>query len=101
MYIYNVTLKVEISRADEWLTWMREIHIPEVMETGYFTGYRINRLLEDGDLDGITFVLQYECEKIDDFLAYKQTSAPELQRKHIEKFGADVVAFRTLMEVIS
>lgn len=101
MYIYNVTLKVAIDRADEWLQWMRSEHIPEVIATGFFTGHKLNRLLDDGDLEGITFVVQYDLATIDDFLAYKQKFAPELQRKHIEKFGDDVFAFRTLMEVIS
>lgn len=101
MYIYNVTLKVEMHRADEWLAWMRSEHIPEVLATGFFTGHRLSRLLDDGELDGITFVVQYETSVIDNFLTYQLKHAPELQRKHIEKFGSDVVAFRTLMEVIN
>ena len=36
MYIYNVTVSIEKSLADEWLTWMKTIHIPEVLATGYF-----------------------------------------------------------------
>ena len=50
MYIYNVTIKIDIARADEWLTWMREEHIPEVMATGYFVENRICRLVDEGDL---------------------------------------------------
>lgn len=101
MYIYNVTLKVAIDRADEWIQWMRTEHILQVMATGCFSGYRLNRLLEDDDLEGITFVIQYELEDLDKFFSYKQKFAPALQLKHIEKFGDDVFAFRTLMEVIS
>lgn len=100
MYIYNVTVKVEQHRADEWLTWMRETHIPEVIATGYFTEHRICRLLDDGDMDGITFAIQYTLNTLDDFLQYSSLSAPALQRASAEKFGHDAVAFRTIMEIL-
>jgi hypothetical protein len=100
MYIYNVTLKVEVHRVEEWLQWMREKHIPEVMATNYFTEYRMCRLLDDAGPDGETFVMQYTCKTIDDFLQYKITDGPYLQKQHTEKFGDDVAAFRTVMEIL-
>ncbi|HMX03879.1 MAG TPA: DUF4286 family protein [Chitinophagales bacterium] len=100
MYLYNVTIKIEQSRADEWLTWMREKHIPDVMATGFFVEYRLCRLVDDGDMEGMTFVVQYTLNNLDDFLTYKLTSGPSLQRDTQEKFGNDFFAFRTLMEII-
>ncbi|MBK9505965.1 MAG: DUF4286 family protein [Chitinophagales bacterium] len=100
MYIYNVTVKIDQSRADEWLVWMREKHIPDVMATGFFTENRVCRLVDEGDMEGITFAIQYTCNDLDDFLQYKLTKAPALQKDHSEKFGTDFVAFRTLMEVV-
>ena len=100
MYIYNVTLKVDTEIADEWLQWMRKVHIPDVMATGYFAGHRLSRLLDDGELDGITFVVQYNVNDIDQFLTYQQLSAPALQKEHSEKFVNKVVAFRTVMELL-
>ncbi len=41
MYVYNVTLKVNAERADEWIQWMKHEHIPEVLATGIFSDYRI------------------------------------------------------------
>lgn len=100
MYLYNVTIKIDIDRADEWLSWMREKHIPDVMATNYFVEHRICRLVDEGDLEGVTFAIQYTCNTIDDFLAYKIKDAPALQRDHSEKFGNDFIAFRTLMEIL-
>ena len=31
MYIYNVTVNIDESIAQEWLTWMQESHIPEML----------------------------------------------------------------------
>ena len=36
MIIYNVTCNVENEILQEWLQWMLEIHIPDVMQTGFF-----------------------------------------------------------------
>ena len=73
MYIYNVTVKIDQSRADEWLVWMREKHIPDVMATGFFTENRVCRLVDEGDMEGITFAIQYTCNDLDDFLQYNLT----------------------------
>ena len=36
MIVYNVTVNIDKNIVDDWLTWMKEIHIPEVMKTGFF-----------------------------------------------------------------
>lgn len=100
MYIYNVTIKIDHARADEWLEYMKAKHLPDVMATGCFLSYRLSRLLDEGDLEGITFTIQYTCDDLNDFLKYKQIHAADLQREHSEKFGNDFVAFRTVMEVL-
>ncbi len=34
-HIYNVTIKAEKKIAADWLQWLLNKHIPEVMETGF------------------------------------------------------------------
>ncbi len=41
MYIYNVTVTLEKEIQSEWLRWMKEIHIPDVMRTGFFIENKI------------------------------------------------------------
>ena len=48
MYIYNVTLNVDESIHDEWLQWMSDIHIPEVLRTGKFTKALLSQVLSSG-----------------------------------------------------
>ena len=36
MIIYNVTVNVEAEIHNDWISWMKEVHIPDVMNTGYF-----------------------------------------------------------------
>jgi hypothetical protein len=45
MIIYNVTTNIQESVHDQWLTWMQEKHIPDVLSTGKFTSARMVRVL--------------------------------------------------------
>ncbi|MFI5172897.1 MAG: DUF4286 family protein, partial [Chitinophagales bacterium] len=99
-YIYNITIKVENHRVEEWKTWMKTIHISDVLATGYFTDARLCHLMDDGDPNAETFVVQYTCNTIDDFEKYHLNNASQLQQEGKNKFGDDFIAFRTFMEII-
>ncbi len=53
MFIYNVTVKIDKNIHREWLEWMQQIHIPEVMQTGCFAANRFLRLLESDESGGV------------------------------------------------
>jgi len=99
MIIYNVTVSVEKSVKEDWLKWMQEVHIPEVMATGVFLKSQINRVMVQGDSDN-TFAIAYTCDSMKNLHQYQVNFAPELQQKHVARYGDKAVAFRTLMEVI-
>jgi len=99
MIIYNVTLNVEDDIHLEWVEWMRNVHIPEVLSTGLFNGHRLCKLLDVEDA-GSTYSVQYSAKSLDDYKKYKAEHAPRLQKPMKDKFGDKIVAFRTLMEVI-
>ncbi len=99
MIIYNVTVSVEESISADWLKWMQEVHIPEVMATGVFSKSQINRVIIQGDSDN-TYTIAYTCASMKDLHQYQIKFASELQQKHMARYGDKAVAFRTLMEVI-
>ena len=94
MLIYNVTIKIDIEVAAEWLEWMQEVHIPEVLATGMFSNARMLRLLhlEDED-EGLTYAIQYTCANADDFDRYQQEFAPALQQDHAAATGIGMWLF--------
>ena len=99
MIIYNVTVSVEKSIITDWLIWMQQVHIPEVMATGIFSKSQINRVMVQGD-SGDTYAIAYTCESMKDLHQYQVKFAAELQKKHVARYGEKAVAFRTLMEVV-
>ena len=99
--IYNVTVKVELSIADAWLTWLREEHIPEIMQTGCFMDSKVVRLLEVDDTEGPTYAIQYSAASRADYNRYISLHASLMQQKSYQKWGDRFLAFRSVMQVIS
>lgn len=101
MILYNVTVSVDNSVAEEWLTWMMEVHIPEVMATGYFLRNQICRLLNEVENGGTTYAVQFNCRSLDDLEEYQRAYGPDLQAKHANRYGEKCLAFRTILEVVA
>lgn len=100
MIIYNVTIKVEASIAGEWLKWMQEEHMPDVMQSGCFSSSRLLRLLEVDDTEGPTYAAQYTAGSKADYNRYVQLFAAGLRDKSFRKWGNRFVAFRSVMQVV-
>ena len=100
MIIYNVTIKADNKIADAWLQWMKEEHIPDVINTGCFNNATILRLIEVDDTDGPTYAIQYKAESKADYNRYIQLHADEMRKKVSNKWGDQVVAFRSVLEVV-
>lgn len=101
MIIYSVTVQVPNALAAEWLNWMREEHIPAVMDTGYFMAHHVQRLIDPVlDPSMRTFNIQYECESLTAYDSYQRLAAPTLQKATADKYGDQLVAFRSVLERI-
>lgn len=101
MIVYNVTCNVDEKVHNEWMKWMKEEHLPEVMETGMFVEHNMYRLMtRQYDEKGITYCIQYTCETYADYDRYQTEFGPALKQKTLEKFGDKVLAIRTLMESV-
>ena len=64
MYIYNVSIQLESGIESDWLSWMSDKHLAEVMASGCFTAYNIFQLIEPTE-DGVcTYIVQYQADFI-------------------------------------
>ena len=100
MIIYNVTVLIDETVQEEWLSWMKNIHIPEVMETGCFTEYRFCKILAETE-GGISYSIQYTSKNMETLDKYNAEFAPALQEKHNAKYAGKFGAFRTLLEEVN
>ena len=101
MFIYNVTTKVTHSIHQVWLQWIKEEHIPDIINTGCFTNATILQLLEVDDSEGPTYAIQYFAESKSLYNIYIEKFAPVMRQRAIEKWGDKFIAFRSIMQVIN
>ncbi|MEZ4951986.1 MAG: DUF4286 family protein [Saprospiraceae bacterium] len=101
MILYNVTVKIENNIQEEWMDWMKTIHIPDVMATNCFIENKMMRLLDPpADEQGTTYAIQYFCKNIETLQRYWKEHAPALQADHAQRYKDRFVAFRTIMELV-
>ncbi len=100
MLIYNVTTKVEPSVAEEWVCWMKEIHMPQVLATGCFERCQLLRLLDVDDEHGPTYAAQYYANDMVGYSEYLNQFAPSFRQDVFDRWGDKCIAFRSLMEVV-
>jgi hypothetical protein len=101
MILYNVTVKVEPAIADEWLKWLREEHIPEVLSTGCFEEATLLQLIDTDESEGLTFAIQYRAVDRNAVDRYLEKYAGALREKGTSRWGNQFIAFRSLLKVIN
>lgn len=101
MILYNVTCLVDDSIHDEWMVWMKEVHLPEVMATGKFVSHQMYRIDPHDEQDtGTSYSIQYLLNTRADYHEYVEVHGPALKAKTVAKYGDRVMAFRTILEQV-
>jgi hypothetical protein len=101
MIIYNVTTNIHESVHDQWMKWMQEKHIKDVLATGKFTSARMVKVLIEEEMGGVTYSIQYITENKETLQRYYDEDAPRLREEALSLFGDKMLAFRTELELIS
>ena len=101
MIVYNITVKIDPAIEAAWIQWQQQEHIPDIMASGQFTQWKMFRLLEQDDIEGMTFVIQYFAPAMENYIRYIEVYAPVLRQKAFDKWGNSFIAFRTVMEVVN
>lgn len=101
MYIYNVTTNIEESVHDEWLKWMNETHIPDVLATGKFINAKMCEVLIEEDMGGLTYSVQFTTTNKETLERYYAEDAPRLREDAGKLFAGKFVSFRTELKIVS
>ena len=101
MMIYNVTTKVDIKVANEWLSWLKEEHIPDMVSTGCFTHAVILKIADVDDTEGPTYAVQYHADNNELYDQYINKFSGLMRKKTIDKWGNNFISFRTRMTVVN
>ena len=94
-------MNIEESIQQDWLSWMKEVHIPEMLNTGKFSKALMTKVLVEEEMGGITYSIQYTTDSKETLQKYYVEDAERLRRKVMELFAGKYVAFRTELAIIS
>ena len=100
MLVYNITYAVSHEIHEEWMEWMKGTHIPQIMSTGLFSSFKILRLLEIDEQEGLTFAVQFHAETEEHYRRYIAEQSPALHLAATRQWGDKVIGFRTLMAIV-
>jgi len=99
MILYNVTIILDAEIHVNWLKWLKNQHLKEMMSTGFFISYRLLKVL-DSPNEGVTYCVQYIADSVEKYNEYMQIHPNQLQTNVPAEFLNKFVVFSTLMEFI-
>ena len=100
MLIYNTTYQIDINDARNFVIWIHESYIPQVLEHGILKNPRLVRILSHKEQETECFSLQWEVEDSADLHKWHVAQGMKLNEELLRIFKDKVVGFPTLMEVI-
>jgi hypothetical protein len=100
MILYNITFNLSPSIEEDFISWMKTTHIPEVLATGIFHHHVFYRLVHHSEDGSVNYCIQYFTESMERMLQYERIHAQALRAKTQERYQDQAIAFRTLLETI-
>lgn len=100
MIIYSVSIQINKEVEEEWLAYMTNEHIDDVMKTGYFEKVDFRKIVFPADEKQGHYSIEYYCATMQALEDYQKYEAPRLQAEHTEKFAGQFSGSRKYMEEI-
>ncbi|MFC4095281.1 DUF4286 family protein [Euzebyella saccharophila] len=101
MYIYNVTTNIEKAVHKEWVEWMKETHIPNILATGKFLNAKMTQVMVEEEMGGVTYSVQYTTVDKQTLEKYLEEDSTHLFQQEQKKFPNKFVSFSTELKVVS
>ena len=98
MILYNITYNIDKELDQEWVYWLRDYYLPEVMGSGNFIQYKVYRMLKTEDDGSINYAIQFFSESIESLNDFLVSRAPAISQQLMDKFRHHHVAFMTVLQ---
>lgn len=100
MLIFNTTFLVSDKAHGPWLKWVREQHIPFMLESEMFTKPQVAKVFSNEDQEGTSYSVQFHVTDLVTLENWHIKYAKNFEQNFAEKFGPEVIFFATVLEVI-
>ncbi len=97
-YLLNITMQVHKNIHADWLAWVKNEHIPTMMNTQYFTHYNMWKLLDALEEDTLSYAIQFVVTKDDsEIMHYIEDYRQSISKQVFYSFNNACFAFSTLL----
>ncbi len=100
MLFHNITYNIDINAEADFLDWMRNTHIPNVMLSGFPKSFQILKLLTEIDNGGVTYSVQYFFDSIEGFEVYENDYLDDFNFAVDKRYRGKYVFFASLLQEI-
>jgi len=100
MFIFNTTYLVSDEVHETWLDWVRNQHIPFMLDSTYFTHPQVARVITSDKQDGTSFSVQFHVNDMHTLKQWKNEYSDLFQENCSKQFGTEVIFFTTVLEIV-
>ncbi|NCB83542.1 MAG: DUF4286 family protein [Bacteroidia bacterium] len=100
MLIYNTTYLVADRQFGPWIKWLREVHIPFMLNCGFMNPLAAKILTADSEQEGTSIAVQFQIQDLQLLRIWDEENAESLLNDLAERFGSEVLSFATVMEML-
>lgn len=100
MLIFNITFLVSDKVHNSWLQWVRDEHIPFMLDSTYFSHPQVARVVTSDKEDGTSFSVQFRIKDMRKLKQWNQEYSAAFQSSCSQNFGTEVLFFTTVLEMI-
>ncbi|MBC7410004.1 MAG: DUF4286 family protein [Arcicella sp.] len=98
MIIQNITYSINKDLEQDFLDWMQNTHVQNVMITGFPKSFKIMRLLTEVENGGATFSFQYNFDNLNSFEVFEREYFDDLNYEVDKRYTGKYVFFPSLLE---
>lgn len=100
MLIFNTTFVVSDKMHDKWMKWVREQHLPFMLESDILSKPQIAKIMGVEEQDGTSYSVQFHVKDMNDLEKWHVQYAQKFELQFSQKFGSEVLFFATVLEII-
>jgi hypothetical protein len=101
MYVYSVTINIDIDAEKDWLQFMQKKHIRDVLATGYISSCSMRKAIRDEEDETSTYNMEYTTNTEEKYFEYMQHAASRMRADIADRFEGKFRASRIFYKVIS
>jgi hypothetical protein len=98
MIIYNTTYHIDKQILEEVLRYLKEIYIPQAVESGFLQSPHLSRVMNTPEEEGTGIALQFHVKNQETLHYWLEHEGRSYHQQLSKKFGEKILGFVTLLE---